>query len=385
MVEAHHERRAERVGVGDRDLGAKRRDEVERRVLPPVDLAGAERRGGGGVIGYVEPFDAVDLGDLAAGGPVRRFPARHIIGVPDVDDLVARAELALDEFERARADHLGDLLERIGLGEPLGHDERHQARHFGEGVEQQRERRFEADREVLVGAPLQLGDLGGERLAERIAGHPTLERTGAVAAADPLAVVKFEAVAQGETIEKLVRRDRVVGDHLRPRRELVVERKQGVEHHVAMVSRDVGRGPDRIEDAQIRLGDEAQGLAVGGPGGCAEGPAAKARGTRRRGKFAAGHGAGHADLRCSGIAGDASKNRAAAQPPWIAEVAPAPHLAAMTRLGLDDFDFDLPRALIAAHPCAPRDAARLLLIPAAGEFEHKRVAICRPCCGRATS
>ena len=41
---------------------------------------------------------------------------------------------------------------------------------------------------------------------------------------------------------------------------------------------------------------------------------------------------------------------------------------------LDEFDFDLPRALIAEHPCTPRDAARLLLIPAAGELSDRRIA-----------
>jgi len=36
----------------------------------------------------------------------------------------------------------------------------------------------------------------------------------------------------------------------------------------------------------------------------------------------------------------------------------------------DDFDFPLPRELIAGHPCEPRDAARLLVIPAAGGLER---------------
>jgi S-adenosylmethionine:tRNA ribosyltransferase-isomerase len=40
---------------------------------------------------------------------------------------------------------------------------------------------------------------------------------------------------------------------------------------------------------------------------------------------------------------------------------------------IDDFDFDLPRALIAAHPCEPRDAARLLIIPASKRFEDRHV------------
>jgi len=42
-------------------------------------------------------------------------------------------------------------------------------------------------------------------------------------------------------------------------------------------------------------------------------------------------------------------------------------------LRLEDFDFDLPRELIALHPCEPRDAARLLHIPASGRFEDKRI------------
>jgi S-adenosylmethionine:tRNA ribosyltransferase-isomerase len=41
---------------------------------------------------------------------------------------------------------------------------------------------------------------------------------------------------------------------------------------------------------------------------------------------------------------------------------------------LDEFDFDLPRGLIADHPCEPREAARLLVIPASGGFDDRRIA-----------
>jgi S-adenosylmethionine:tRNA ribosyltransferase-isomerase len=40
---------------------------------------------------------------------------------------------------------------------------------------------------------------------------------------------------------------------------------------------------------------------------------------------------------------------------------------------LSDFDFALPRELIAAHPARPRDASRLLVVPATGAFEDRAV------------
>jgi S-adenosylmethionine:tRNA ribosyltransferase-isomerase len=46
----------------------------------------------------------------------------------------------------------------------------------------------------------------------------------------------------------------------------------------------------------------------------------------------------------------------------------------MPSLRLDDFDYPLPRELIAEHPLEPREAARLLLIPAADEFADRHIA-----------
>src|SRR5580658_6725060 len=46
----------------------------------------------------------------------------------------------------------------------------------------------------------------------------------------------------------------------------------------------------------------------------------------------------------------------------------------MRAMHLDDFDFDLPRELIADHPAEPRDAARLLVVPADGVLQDRHIA-----------
>src|SRR5262245_42481683 len=49
-------------------------------------------------------------------------------------------------------------------------------------------------------------------------------------------------------------------------------------------------------------------------------------------------------------------------------------MCAADPMQIDDFDFPLPRELIAPHPCEPRDAARMLVIPASGRFEDRQIA-----------
>src|SRR3546814_3066556 len=65
----------------------------------------------------------LDVGNLAAGGGRWRFGARHILGELGVDDLGARPPFRRLELEGAGAGVVLDLLEGVGLGDALGHDE----------------------------------------------------------------------------------------------------------------------------------------------------------------------------------------------------------------------------------------------------------------------
>src|SRR5262245_5128544 len=82
-------------------IGLDPRDEVERRVLPPVDLAGVESRARGGGIRNVAPHDTIDVDDLAARRSARLLLAGDVIGVLHVDNLVAGLPLVLAELERS--------------------------------------------------------------------------------------------------------------------------------------------------------------------------------------------------------------------------------------------------------------------------------------------
>src|SRR5205823_8106784 len=77
---------------------------------------------------------------------------------------------------------------------------------------------------------------------------------------------------------------------LRLQLEVLVQREQGVEDHVAVVARDVRRGPDRIEDLEVGVGHEAQRAALllrvhvrrGGGGGGERGGAREERAAAER-------------------------------------------------------------------------------------------------------
>src|SRR5262249_28567798 len=156
----------------------------------------------------------------------------------------------------------------------------------------------------------------------------------------------------------------MLADHLRLRRELGVDRKQRVEDAVTVVAGDVGGGPDRVEDAQIRLCDEFQRLPVIRRLGAV----AWQRGGERAGggrpsgalaEVAAGQTIAHY---CLPKLASCRDRIARMGPQPISAVATSPSLLCHLRMHLDDFDFALPRELIADRPAEPREAARLLVL-----------------------
>ena len=231
-------------------------------MLPPVDFPGVQGRGGGGRVGDVDPLDAIDLGDLAAGTPGRGFLTWHVVGVLDIDHLAAGNPLFLDELEGARASGIRDRRECIGLGDALGHDEGHVRRRLGERLQREREGFLELELESLVVDRSPGFGHFAELLAEHVALGPALDRGDAIGWSHRGAVMELQAVAQRERVGELVRAQFPLVDHLRLDLEIRIGREQDVIHHVAVVAGDVGRCPDRIEDPQIRLRDELDGLPL---------------------------------------------------------------------------------------------------------------------------
>jgi hypothetical protein len=99
-----------------------------------------------------------------------------------------------------------------------------------------------------------------EELAEAILLSPALERLHAVFRHDRLPVVPSQAITQRERVLHAVHRNGGSIDHLRLDPKLLVRAEQGVVHEIAVVARDVGGRPNRIENPEIGLCHEAEGL-----------------------------------------------------------------------------------------------------------------------------
>ena len=102
-----------------------------------------------------------------------------------------------------------------------------------------------------------------ELLAHRVARRPALQRGDAILRRHRLAVVPFQPVAQLEGPGQAVVAGRPAVDHLRLDLELLVHGEQRVVEHVAVIARDVGAAPDRIEHLHVGMHDDAQRLRRG--------------------------------------------------------------------------------------------------------------------------
>jgi hypothetical protein len=240
---------------GDQQLDAgvldQQRDQIVRRRLDEIDLAVEKGVDLGLRVGDPDPFHAVDLDDLAAGEPRGWLRARLVFRVLEVDRLLAWLPLVLLEDEGAGADRLGDLCVGIGLGDTLGHHEGDVGGRLAERGEHEAVGLLEPHDERLGVHRLQFGDEAHELLAHAVAHAPALQRGDAVLRRHRLAVVPFEPVAQREGPSELVVTYAPRVDHLRFDGELLVERKQRIVDHHAVMGANQRRGPDGIDDLEV--------------------------------------------------------------------------------------------------------------------------------------
>ena len=180
------------------------RDQVVRRLLDQVDLAGDQRVHLLLRVGHLDDLDPVDLDHLAAGQARGGLAARLVLGVLEVDVLLAGLGLGVDVDEGARADLAVDLLERVGVGDRLGIMKGTCELRLAERVEHQAVGLLQHHLEGLGVDCLELLHEVHELEAHRVALAPALDRGDAILRGDRLAVVPLQPVAQGEGPHRLV-------------------------------------------------------------------------------------------------------------------------------------------------------------------------------------
>ena len=142
-------------------IALKQRQQVAGRLLPAIHLArpqgGRSCRG----IGDDVPFNTVEMRDLRARRVVgRAVGPRHVVLEPLIDDQRTLHALIRLEAERAASDHLRDLLERISVRQPFGHDDARARCDLAERFGQHRERSFQPkDDSPVIGRRQVVGPL----------------------------------------------------------------------------------------------------------------------------------------------------------------------------------------------------------------------------------
>ncbi len=261
-IEPHDADIALRIGRPDHDLGvlAQHRHEVLLSLFIPIDLSGLQRGGRGGCIRDDLPLDTLELCNLAAGGPFRGLLPRHVAIELLPGRAAARHVLVLQKPERSRTDDLRHRLERIGLRQPLRHDE---GSPDGDRIDQQRERPLQRDLDGLVVREAPRIHRLRRGLSERVAHRPARQARRAVLRAHRLAVVEFQPIAQLDQIGEAVVGNRVALGHLRLRLLRRVHAEQRVPHHPSVVDGHRSGGDDRIQHGQVRLRHELQHARIG--------------------------------------------------------------------------------------------------------------------------
>ena len=234
-------------------IGPQQRQQIVRRGFDEIDLAVAQ-----GIhlrlrIGNPNPFDAIDFCQFAASKSRWRLRARLILRVFEVDGLLARPPLVLLENKGPRAGGIGDLGVGIRLCHALGHHEWHVGCRLAERRQHQAVGLLQPHDKGLGVGCFQFADKAHQFLRHAVACRPALERGDAILCRHRGPVMPLKAIAQREGPGELVLAHGPGVDHLRPDRELFIEREQRVIDHEPVMGADQRRGPDRIDDFEIRM------------------------------------------------------------------------------------------------------------------------------------
>ena len=195
--------------------------------------------------------------------PEARLRPRLVLGVLEIDRLLAGLPFVLLEDEGAGAGVVLDLLVGVGLGDALGHHEGHDDGRLAE--------RFEHRPELLLEHHLE--GLGIDDLVVRSdceSFSPIESRTAQrfSEAMQSSAVTGVPSCHSSPSRSLKVQvspssLDTPGVDHLRLDLELLVHGEQRVVEHVAVIAHDVGAAPDRIEHLEIGMHDDLEGLRRG--------------------------------------------------------------------------------------------------------------------------
>lgn len=190
----------------------------------------------------------------------------------------ARLPLGAGELHRAGADVFLDLLERIGLGDALGHDEAHGRADLAERQQHLRIRlrQHPLDGLVVDGDEFLLDALDHE--AHGIAGGPACQARHNVFRQHGLAIVELETGAQLEGPGQAVGRNLLALDHLALRLQLAVHAVERVPDELRRVAHHILRAPDGIEVGKVCLRHEFENGGALRDGGGGE-PAGRSNGS----------------------------------------------------------------------------------------------------------